>query len=98
MKRFVIVFLAGMAAFVAVDFISTVVRSDSVDDPGMVERVGFPLVYETGPDYPDRSFRPGALLTDIGFAVVVSGIAATFFSGIAKKTIRQKDYYTRQTH
>ena len=80
MKRFVIIFLAGIAAFVVLDFVSTVVRSDSFDDPGRVQRVGFPLVYETGPDYSDRSFSPGALLTDISLAVVVSGIAAGFFS------------------
>jgi hypothetical protein len=80
MKKFVIIFLVGMAAFVALDFVSTIVRSDSFDDAGRVERVGVPLVYETGPDYQDRSFRLGALLTDIGFAVVVSGMAAKFFS------------------
>ncbi len=76
MKRFAIIFLIGIAGFVAVDFASAVIRSDSFDDPGMVQRVGFPLVYETGPDYHDRSFSPAALLVDIGVAVFGSALVA----------------------
>ncbi len=80
MKRFTIVFLIGIAVFIALDFVSAIVRSDSFDDPGMVQRVGFPLVYETGPDYQDRSFSPAALLTDIGIAVLGSALVAVIFA------------------
>jgi len=80
MKRFAIIFLIGIAAFVALDFVSAIVRSDSFDDAGMVQRVGFPLVYETGPDYQDRSFSPAALLTDIGVAVLGSALVAMIFA------------------
>jgi hypothetical protein len=80
MKRRIIIFLIGIAAFVALDFVSAIVRSDSFDDAGMVQRFGFPLVYETGPDYQDRSFSSAALLTDIGIAVLGSALAAVIFT------------------
>ena len=76
MKRFIIIFLAGLTFFLAVNVISDICRSDGMDEPGRVSRYGFPFLYQAGPDYADSFFSVAALAADIGIAVVVSALVA----------------------
>ena len=76
MKRFIILFLAGMLFCLAVNIISDIHHSDGMDDPGRVSRYGFPLLYQAGPDYADRFFSGRALAADIGIALVFSASLA----------------------
>ena len=80
MKKFIILFSAGLVFFLVVNFISDFCRSDGADEPGWTYRYGFPFLYETGPDYQDRFFSAPALAADIGIALVFSSLFAGFTS------------------
>jgi hypothetical protein len=78
LKRFIILFLAGMVFFFVVNIISDICRSDGMDEPGRVSRYGFPFLYRAEPDYRDCFFNGAALAADIGIAMVVSASIAGF--------------------
>ena len=79
MKKFIIIFLIGLAAFVILNFALDIARCDGLDGSGVM-RYGFPFLYQADGDYSDRFFSLAALLADIGFAVAGSAMVARFFS------------------
>jgi hypothetical protein len=77
LKRMIKAFLWGLLAFVLANAIS-VLRSDDSDVPHGVNRFGFPiLIQEQGEAL--NHFNQAAFWSDLGIAIVVSGVTAFFY-------------------
>ena len=86
MKKFVLIFLLGLAACLAASIAFDIFQSDGIDDPGAVMRYGFPFLYQTGGDPHDDYFNKSALLADMGIALLVSALPAIFWLKYGRNT------------
>jgi hypothetical protein len=77
-KRFVILFVAGLFVFAIANFVSAIVRSDDIDAPDSAERYGFPFLIFAEDHYhdPNPYFSRLALCGNVGIAIVATGLAA----------------------
>jgi hypothetical protein len=79
--KFVVAFVSGLLAFVLAGLVVSMLRSDSVDVPDGVDRLGFPFVFkeQSGPVAMDY-FSWTWLICDLVIALAVSAGIAFYFA------------------
>ena len=97
MKKFSIAFVVMLAVFVTANAASYFIRSDGHGLPGVndgIRRVGFPfLAWEEGGFAYRHSFSYIAVVADIVFALIISGVFALVVSrfGVDGPTSRSSE-------